>query len=973
MAQPQLPIQMGNNLPNLESEQDLHEKEDQDAEMKAYAEEFDLDDSEVEQEVIELDDGSVVINFQEKQGPQKNPEFYANLAEEFDDQTLQSLAIEYLDLIDVDKEAREQRDKQYEEGLRRTGLGKDAPGGATFDGASKVVHPVMAEACVDFAASSAKELLPPDGLVKSNIKGNSDKQKEDTADRKVTFMNWQLTEQIPEYRDEMEQLLTQLPLGGSQFLKWRYDDEQRRPTCEWVPIDAILLPYAASNFYTAQRVTEVQDITEDTFLQRVETGIYRDIDSAYSSDAPLTEQTRSQEANDKIEGKQNPSKNIDGLRRVYEITCFLRLEDDPETEGRRAPYILTIDETTSEVLSLYRNWESGDEKLEKMDWYVEFKFIPWRGAYAIGLPHLIGGLSAALTGSLRALLDAAHINNSQTMLKLKGGRIGGQSDRIEPTQVVEIEGAPGVDDVRKIAMPMPFNPPSSVLYDLLGWLTTAAKGVVTTAEEKIGEANNQMPVGTTQALIEQGAKVFSSIHARLHRSQAKSLQIISRINHWYLDEMDNQSGEEIEVRDFAYNSDVRPVSDPNIFSETQRLSQNQALLQMASTAPPGMFNIRAVYQRILSQLKIPAIGEVLPNPIGIVESNPALENVSMTMGQPAAAFPDQDHLAHIQVHLEYANNPAYGGNPVIGPVFAPHALEHIKQHLTLHYLQEMRSYVSQAANGKDEFELHKEKPLDADAQKAIALASRMVDNDAKTNLAPYIQQIQGLAQKVAQAQQAQQQNVMMSDPTAAVIMQTQMAETKRKQAEAQANMQLDSKKQEQDYQLKIAELQQKVQELQAKYSTQTSIDNQRNATDVAMANINNSAKERIAIIGAKAQMSQQQIALDAEQNQSAMEAINTANADIRQHGLAIQQQQFEQQASQVQNQIEAQKAQQEQTQAEQQHQQQVQQQAQQHAQGMMQADQQHQQALQQAQQQHEQQLQQQQEQQAAQPQPTEGQ
>ena len=973
MAQPQLPINIGSNLPNLESEQDLHEKEDQDAEMEAYAEEFDLDDSEVEQEVIELDDGSVVINFQEKQGPQKNPEFYTNLAEVFDDQTLQSLAIEYLDLIDVDKEAREQRDKQYEEGLRRTGLGKDAPGGATFDGASKVVHPVMAEACVDFAASSSKELLPPDGLVKSNIKGNSDRQKEDTADRKVTFMNWQLTEQIPEYRDEMEQLLTQLPLGGSQFLKWRYDDEQRRPTCEWVPIDAILLPYAASNFYTAQRVTEVQDITEDIFLQRVETGIYRDIDSVYSSDAPLTDQTRSQEANDKIEGKQNPSKNIDGLRRVYEITCFLRLEDDPETEGRRAPYILTIDETTSEVLSLYRNWESGDEKLEKMDWYVEFKFIPWRGAYAIGLPHLIGGLSAALTGSLRALLDAAHINNSQTMLKLKGGRIGGQSDRIEPTQVVEIEGAPGVDDVRKIAMPMPFNPPSSVLFDLLGWLTNAAKGVVTTAEEKIGDATNNMPVGTTQALIEQGAKVFSSIHARLHRSQAKSLQIISRINHWYLDEMDNQSGEEIEVRDFAYNSDVRPVSDPNIFSETQRLAQNQALLQMASSAPPGMFNIRAVYQRILSQLKIPAIGEVLPNPIGIVESNPALENVSMTMGQPAAAFPDQDHLAHIQVHLEYANNPAYGNSPVIGPVFAPHALEHIKQHLTLHYLQEMRGYVSQAANGKDEFELHKEKPLDAEAQKAIALASRMVDNDAKTNLAPYVQQIQALSQKVAQLHQQQQQAAMMSDPTAAVIMQTQMAETKRKQEEAQADMQLDAKKQEQEYQLKIAQLQQKVQELQAKYQTQTSIDNQRNATDIAMANINNSAKERIAIIGAKAQMSQQQIALDAEQNQSAMEAINTANADIRQHGLAIQQQQFEQQASQVQNQIEAQKAQQEQAQAEQQHQQQAQQQAQQHAQSMMQADQQHQQTLQQAQQQHEQQLQQQQEQQAAQPQPTEGQ
>jgi hypothetical protein len=696
-----------------------------------------------------------------------------------------------------------------------------------------------------------------------------------------------------------------------------------------VPIDNILLPYSSTNFYTAQRVTEVQDITEDTFLQRVEQGIYRDIDSEYSSDAPLNDMTQSEKANNKIEGKDIPSKNIDGLRRVYEITCFMRLEDDPETEGLRAPYILTIDETTSKVISLYRNWEAGDEKLEKMDWYVEFKFIPWRGAYAIGLPHLIGGLSAALTGSLRALLDAAHINNSQTLLKLKGGRIGGQSDRIEPTQVVEIEGAPGVDDVRKIAMAMPFNPPSGVLFDLLGWLTSAAKGVVTTAEEKIGEANNQMPVGTTQALIEQGAKVFSSIHARMHRSQAKSLKIISRINHWYLSEMDNQSGEEIEVRDFAYNSDVRPVSDPNIFSETQRLAQNQALLQMATSAPPGMFNVRAVYQRVLDQLKIPAVSEVLPNPVGIVESNPALENVSMTMGQPAAAFPDQDHLAHIQVHLEYANNPAYGGNPVIGPTFAPHALQHIKQHLTLHYLQEMRSYVAQAGSGQDDFELHKEKTLDKDAQKALAIASKFVDQDAKMNLAPYVQQIQALAQKVAQAQQAQQQSMVAQDPTANVIMQTQMAETKRKSEEMQARMQLDVKKQEQEFQLKLAELQQKVQELQVKYSTQSHIDGQRNATDVAMANINNAAKERVAMINANAQMSQQQIQLDAEQNQSAMEAINASNQDIRQHGLAVQQQAFDQQAQQVQHQIELEKT------------------AQQHAQGLQQSAEQHQQQMQQ--------------------------
>jgi hypothetical protein len=909
MANPILPMQSGANLPGLDmEEEDLKEAMQQDADMEAYEDALGLDPNEVEQEVIELDDGSVIVNYQEKSSPLKDPEFYANMAEELDESTLDELATQYLDYIDVDKEARKQRDKQYEEGLRRTGLGKDAPGGATFDGASKVVHPVMAEACVDFAASSTKELLPSDGIVKANIKSKAGRRQVEIADRKVNFLNWQLTEQIAEYRDEMEQLLTQLPLGGSQFLKWRWDEEQARPTCEWVPIDNIILPYSSTNFYTSQRVAEQQDITEDIYQQRIEQEIYRDIDSSYTSDAPLTDQTRAEAANAKIEGKSEPSKNIDGLRRVYEITCFMRLEDDPLTEGRRAPYILTIDESSSKVLALRRNWEANDEKLEKLDWYVEFKFIPWRGAYAIGLPHLIGGLSAALTGALRALLDAAHINNSQTMLKLKTGRVSGQSDRIEPTQVIEVEAGPGVTDIRQIAMPMPFNPPSSTLFDLLGWLTAAAKGVVTTSEEKIADANSNMPVGTTQALIEQGAKVFSSIHARLHRSQAMSLKILSRLNHWYLSEMDNTSGEEIQVRDFAYNNDVRPVSDPNIFSETQRLAQNQALLQMATQAnqmQPGMFDLRSVYKRILKQLKVPDAEEILPNPLGASESNPALENVSMTMGRPAAAYPDQDHISHIKIHLEYANNPAYGGSPVIGPVFAPQALEHIKQHLTLHYLQSMRGMVAQASGGRDVLELHQEKPLDKSAQQALALASQMVNKDSQQELQEYVQQIQQLAQKVQQANQQKAQNAAMNDPTAAAIVKTQMAETERKTQEAQMRMQTETEKAKQDFELKVAELQQKVAELQTKYQTQTDIDNQRNATDIAMANINNAAKERIAMINANAQIDQQQSQLEYEQNSSAINAIMAADADIRQHGLALEQKVFDAKAAEVQSQIEA--------------------------------------------------------------------
>jgi hypothetical protein len=770
----------------------------QDAGAEEPGEDINLEGSEIE----ELPDGSAVVTMK-TEGPLDNEDFYQNLADdvEFSLFELDGLALEYIEYAEKDKEARKERDKQYEEGIRRTGLGNDAPGGANFNGASKVVHPAMAEACVDFAARSIKEMFPPDGPTKTKILGDVEDDKVKQAERKVEFMNWQLTEQIEEFRDEEEQMLTQLPLGGSQYLKLWYDEKKKRPCAEFLPIDNVLIPFAAGNFYTAQRVTEVHDLSDHEFRNRVRSGLYRDVDFVKTSIEP--EQTGPQKATDKIEGKKSGD-NEDGIRRVYHVYTWLELDDDRYTKGESAPYILMIDDQNSEVIGLYRNWEEGDETMAKLDWIAEFKFIPWRGAYAVGLPHLIGGLSAALTGSLRALLDTAHISNAATMLKLKGAKVSGQSQQVEVTQVNEIEAAPGVDDIRKLAMPMPFNPPSPVLFELLQWLTLQAKGVITTAEEKIADVNSNTPVGTTQALIEQGAAVFSSIHARLHESQGKVLKILSRINRWYLDDMrKGEIVEDLEIRreDFERLTDVVPVSDPHIFSETQRMAQTQAVMSLMEKNP-DLFNRRAVLQRFLKQIKVPGINELMTEVPSPEKADAATENVAMTIGQAAFAFPEQDHLAHIQAHLDFAKDPVLGQNPLIAPSFIPKAMDHVKQHLTLWYLNRMNGYVEKAMGQKPKEydDVQDPKPMD----KLYGVASQHVTLDTQ-------QTFQGIMQVVQQMVQAQQQYKPKPEMDAAdqVLMQTSMAETQRRTQRDQAEMQLKGQESAARLQMEMAKLQQK--------------------------------------------------------------------------------------------------------------------------------------------------------------------
>jgi hypothetical protein len=607
-------------------------------------------------------------------------------------------------------------------------------------------------------------------------------------------------------------------------MKLWYDEKKKRPCAEFMPIDNILLPFAAANFYTAQRVTEMQTLTEWEFKNRIRSGLYRDIDLIRVSAEP--EETHSEKANNKIEGRKWED-NEDGLRKVYHIYTWLELEEDPLTNGESAPYILMIDEHENECVGLYRNWEEGDETQTKLDWLVEFKFIPWRGAYAIGLPQLIGGLSAALTGSLRALLDSAHINNAATMLKLKGAKISGQSQQVDVTQVCEIEGAPGVDDIRKIAMPMPFNPPSAVLFQLLGWLDGAAKGVVTTAEEKIADVNSNTPVGTTQALIEQGAAVFSAIHARLHESQGRVLKILGRLNRWYIDEQ--RKGEvvadlDIRKEDFASNTDVIPVSDPHIFSETQRMAQSQAVMSIMEKNP-DLFNRKVVIERFLKQIKVPAINELMKDVPSPEKRDAANENVAMMLGQPAFAYIEQDHLSHIQSHLEFYQDPIFGSNPTIQPVILPSMMEHIKQHLSLWYLNRMNGYVTKSLGRR---------PTDYDdpnitpmADKLYAGASQNVTLDTSKVFAKVVPIMQQMAQ---QLQQLKQGNVPPMTPEAQVLLQTSMAETERLTAKDQADIQLQGQKLQNQQQLDVAKLQQSQQQFDAEQQLEAAMETEKNLT-----------------------------------------------------------------------------------------------------------------------------------------------
>lgn len=709
--------------------------------------------TDVKSDVIDTDDGGAIVTLGEE-AKRPNREWFDNIADDFDDEVKNTIATRLMQDIERDKRAREKREKDYEEAIKRTGLGKETPGGADFEGASKAVHPMLTEAVVDFQSRSIKELMPPNGPVKTYIPGdNPEVDRFRKGERIKNYMNWQFIRQMPDFRTELEQLLSQTPLGGSQYLRLVWDDQKKRPVPQYWPADDVYIPYAASNFYTSDRCTFVDHITAFEFEQRVKSKMYSDLGTELIKTAAPEEESRPQQATDAVEGKEKlQAYNEDGLHNIYEVNCF---SDELDEKSGYAPYRITIHGPSQKICAINRNWEEEDETKQKLDWVVEWPFIPWRGAGSVGLGQMIGSLSGAATGALRALLDSAHMNNLPTLIRLKGANFSGQSKELRVAAITEIEGGVAGDDIRKLIMPVPFNPPSNVLLELLGVVDGLGRGLVQTTFEKLGEQSTEMPVGTTLALIEEGMTVFSAIHLRMFQAMDKVLDILCRINRMYLDEeeLKDEHGTLLAYRrDFDPPYDVMPVADPEIFSDVQRMAQLQVVADRAAQMPE-VYNVKEVEKRILERTKIPNPDELLLPDDTPEETNAVNENAAMTMGRPVAAFPSQDHLAHLQVHLDYAMSPALGMNPLIAPRYVPMLMGHIIEHVALYYVQ-YNVDLLKAAGGMDDDEFAQMmKMRDPDVRKEMDKTLAYQSSD----VVPAVDQVlSGLQPIIGQLQQVMQ-------------------------------------------------------------------------------------------------------------------------------------------------------------------------------------------------------------------------
>lgn len=714
-------------------------------------------------DIVENEDGSAeVIPKEEEIEDSESPEdFYTkNIAKSLTPEERDEIVIEFVDLIEKDREDRKKHDEQCKKALESTGLTGDAT--PAFSGGSVLIHPVLAQASVEFASAAGKEIFPSEGPVRTNIIGKQTKKKLEKAERKRQHMNWQLTEQMPEYIDSIEKMLPMLCLNGSQYIRMYWWETGKRPRVEYISSEKIYLPYLVSSFATSQRITYEEEMSDMEYNLRVDNDIYSEfedldyVDENNEGSADPSDTSATQRAERKIEGKADEDNEGSEARIVYSIYCYRKISKDGESNGY-APYIISINKQTNQLLSIYRNWEYEDKARQAMDWIIEWPMIPWgRSVYSIGTGHLVGQLARGASGSLRALLDSGLANTAPTLFMTKAMGMSGQAPPVQLGAINQLRTNAGLDDIRKSMMAPPFNPPSNVLFELMGFLVQAASGMVQSTIHDQADATSNVPVGTQLSRIEQGMKVFSAIHKRLHRAQKRTLQVLHRLNRMYMEE--NGKPEDYVNKDdapLAFKTDyegvldVGPISDPDIFSEQQRFTQAQTVYTIAKENP-DICNRIASIKRLLSAMKVSGIDEIVPDPSSPHDENPAAENMQMAIGQPAHVLPEQDHLAHIQVLLDFYQSPAYGQNPAIKPKFAPAALEHLIQHMVFGYGTLMQDKLKAAIGGDINIDdvIGDDNVVTKEMSQALAAASPLVIKECEQLAEKIIPILKEMAQYV---------------------------------------------------------------------------------------------------------------------------------------------------------------------------------------------------------------------------------
>ena len=658
---------------------------DQGKSIEIEAEAPTFEDQLMESLEVTIKDDEIIIDEAQVEEEEQVP-FEANLAEYLDDYVLGSISKKLISDVDSDKESRKEWMKTYTDGLKYLGMRFDEQRSQPFEGSSGVIHPILAESVTQFQAQAYKELLPAQGPVKTQIIGQRNANTEMQAERVSEFMNYYIMNEMPEYDPELDQLLFYLPLSGSAFKKVYYDASKRRPVSKFVPAEDLLVPYEATDLLSAERVTHIVSMSSNEVRKLQLSGFYMDTELT-GNDVEIKDSVS--EEIDKIQGME-PEYSNDEQRKLYEIHTvediegFEDLDENGEPTGLKLPYIITIDESSQTVLSIRRNYEPEDPIRNKINYFVQYKFLPGLGFYGLGLSHMIGGLSKATTSILRQLIDAGTLSNLPAGFKARGIRIRDEASPLQPGEFRDVDAPGGA--LRDSLMPLPYKEPSSVLFSLLGLLVQSGQRFASIADMNVGDSNAAMPVGTTVALLEKGTKVMSAIHKRLHYSQKSEFKILARVFGEFLPPVypyETGSGSrEIKLEDFDRKVDIIPVSDPNIFSMSQRVVLAQELLAMVQSNPEihGPQGLYEAYYRMYAALGVDNIESLLMPPQDTTPKpvDAGIENSGLLQGIPANAFEQQNHEAHIEAHKTLFLTQGVQMNPQLQSIIIAHVMQHLQ-------------------------------------------------------------------------------------------------------------------------------------------------------------------------------------------------------------------------------------------------------------------------------------------------------